>query len=138
MLLRSSQESYIFPLRDTFFEGQAAKIPYAYAEVLRAEYGEKSLTNTHYNGHYFDETKREWIPDMKELAKMEEDKRKKAEEKKKAEAKKKEDEKRKKEEEAKKKEDDKRMAEENRKAEELKKAEEKRKAEEMKNEKKMP
>lgn len=129
--MRSSQESYIFPLRDTFFEGQAAKIPYAYAEVLRAEYGEKSLTNTHYNGHYFDETKREWIPDMKELAKMEEDKRKKAEEKKKAEAKKKE-------EEAKKKEDDKRMAEENRKAEELKKAEEKRKAEEMKNEKKMP
>jgi hypothetical protein len=42
------QESYIFPLRDTFFEGQAAKIPYAYSEVLVAEYGKASLTNTHF------------------------------------------------------------------------------------------
>lgn len=40
------REDYIFPLRDSFFEGQPVKIPYAYAEVLAAEYGQGSLTNT--------------------------------------------------------------------------------------------
>ena len=45
------RESYIFPLRDSFFEGQAVKIPYAYAEVLSAEYGAKSLTNKDYQGY---------------------------------------------------------------------------------------
>jgi phosphorylcholine metabolism protein LicD len=48
LVLIEFQESYIFPLRDTFFEGQAAKIPYAYSEVLAAEYGKGSLTNTRY------------------------------------------------------------------------------------------
>jgi len=59
------RESYIFPLRDTFFEGQAAKIPYAYSEVLAAEYGKGSLTNTRYQNHRFDEAKLEWIPEFK-------------------------------------------------------------------------
>lgn len=44
------QDSYIFPLRDTYFEGTPAKIPFAYKEVLEAEYKEKALTNKDYEG----------------------------------------------------------------------------------------
>lgn len=46
--LMAKQENHIFPLRDTYFEGQAAKIPYAYAEILSAEYGKASLQQTFY------------------------------------------------------------------------------------------
>jgi len=56
------REPYIFPLRDTFFEGQPAKIPFAYAEILAAEYTEAALVRTEYQGHHFDEKKLEWIP----------------------------------------------------------------------------
>lgn len=59
------RDTYIFPLRDTVFEGAPAKIPYRYKEVLQAEYGERSLTNTDYHDHLFDEAKMEWIPKMK-------------------------------------------------------------------------
>jgi hypothetical protein len=44
------QDSYIFPLRDTFFEGSPAKIPFAYKEVLEAEYHAKALTLTEFEG----------------------------------------------------------------------------------------
>jgi hypothetical protein len=42
------QDSYIFPLRDTFFEGAPAKIPFAYKELLESEYREKALYKTDY------------------------------------------------------------------------------------------
>jgi hypothetical protein len=44
------QDTYIFPLRDTFFEGTPAKIPFAYKELLEAEYKEKALTLTDFEG----------------------------------------------------------------------------------------
>ena len=45
------QDSYIFPLRDTFFEGAPAKIPFAYKELLEAEYKERALTLTDFEGY---------------------------------------------------------------------------------------
>jgi phosphorylcholine metabolism protein LicD len=44
------QDTYVFPLRDTTFEGVRAKIPYKYKDLLVAEYGKDSLTNTDFNG----------------------------------------------------------------------------------------
>lgn len=43
------QEKYIFPLRETTYEGIPCLIPFAYSEVLAAEYGEQSLRNTEYH-----------------------------------------------------------------------------------------
>jgi hypothetical protein len=51
----------IFPLRETIFEGAAARIPFAYADVLTEEYGSESLSNTEYNDHKFDSVLQEWI-----------------------------------------------------------------------------
>ncbi|PMD38491.1 hypothetical protein L207DRAFT_431451 [Hyaloscypha variabilis F] len=87
------RDTYIFPLRDTFFEGAPAKIPFAYKELLEAEYKQKALTLTDFEGHHFDEEKLEWIPVPKKLdpkkeaarIKLEEEKAKKEEEKKKQE-----------------------------------------------------
>ena len=45
------RDTYIFPLRDTFFEGTPAKIPFAYKELLEAEYKEKALTLTDFEGY---------------------------------------------------------------------------------------
>ncbi|QSZ37643.1 hypothetical protein DSL72_008742 [Monilinia vaccinii-corymbosi] len=59
------RDTYIFPLRDTFFEGAPAKIPFAYKEILVAEYHEQSLTVTDFEGHHFDDDKMEWIPVQK-------------------------------------------------------------------------
>jgi len=50
MRLTVSQDTYIFPLRDTTFEGAPVKIPYQYRVLLESEYGESSLTNTDYEG----------------------------------------------------------------------------------------
>ncbi|TVY14206.1 Protein MNN4 [Lachnellula arida] len=74
------RDTYIFPLRDTFFEGTPAKIPFAYKEVLEAEYKKKALTLLDYEGHHFDEDKLEWVPVNKKYIA---DAKKKAEEKKK-------------------------------------------------------
>jgi phosphorylcholine metabolism protein LicD len=52
----------IFPLRESNFEGTPVKIPYAYAELLEEEYGPKCLTQKHFENHYFDTEKMEWIP----------------------------------------------------------------------------
>ncbi|KAJ6190663.1 hypothetical protein N7519_000684, partial [Penicillium mononematosum] len=40
------EESDIFPLRDSLFEGVPVKIPYAYTYLLEEEYGPKALTRT--------------------------------------------------------------------------------------------
>ncbi|EOD50336.1 putative mannosylphosphorylation protein [Neofusicoccum parvum UCRNP2] len=52
----------IFPLRDSTFENMPVKIPYAYTALLQEEYGARSLTNTRYEGHRFDQQTMEWIP----------------------------------------------------------------------------
>lgn len=51
----------IFPLRETTFEGAAAWIPFAYADVLTEEYGSESLSKTEFNDHTFDPNLQEWI-----------------------------------------------------------------------------
>jgi len=61
------RDSYIFPLRDTFFEGAPAKIPFAYKEILEAEYRKKALYTTNFEGHHFDDEKLEWIPNIKKI-----------------------------------------------------------------------
>ncbi|PQE18843.1 hypothetical protein CJF32_00006594 [Rutstroemia sp. NJR-2017a WRK4] len=63
------RDTYIFPLRDTFFEGSPAKIPFAYKEVLEAEYHAKALTLTEFEGHHFDDDKLEWVPILREVQK---------------------------------------------------------------------
>lgn len=59
--LHSYMYDQIFPLRETTFEGCAARIPFAYADVLTEEYGSESLSNTEYNDHQFDSELQEWI-----------------------------------------------------------------------------
>ena len=44
-----AQDTSIFPLRDTVFEGAPAKIPFKFREILESEYGKKSLVNTDFN-----------------------------------------------------------------------------------------
>jgi hypothetical protein len=51
----------IFPLRETIFEGAAARVPFAYAEVLAEEYGDEALSRTEFHEHKFDEGLREWV-----------------------------------------------------------------------------
>ncbi|TKA75377.1 hypothetical protein B0A55_06017 [Friedmanniomyces simplex] len=51
----------IFPLRHSDFEGYPAKIPFAYAELLIEEYGEKALSDVYYQNHRFDPEKGEWV-----------------------------------------------------------------------------
>lgn len=46
----SFQNYELFPLRDTFFEGVAAKIPNGYKDLLEEEYTQKALTLTTFEG----------------------------------------------------------------------------------------
>lgn len=46
----SFREKYIFPLRETSFEGTEALIPSAYMEVLSKEYGSEALIKGNYKG----------------------------------------------------------------------------------------
>ncbi|KAM7195081.1 LicD family domain containing protein [Naviculisporaceae sp. PSN 640] len=62
-------DTAIFPLRETTFEGVAAKIPYKYQQLLVEEYGKQALTRTHFNRHVFKEDTREWIPDPRYMFK---------------------------------------------------------------------
>lgn len=55
------QENDIFPLRRTVFEGVPAKVPYAYTKLLALEYGQRSMTNTQFNGYTFSEAAQLWI-----------------------------------------------------------------------------
>ncbi len=45
----ADQDTFVFPLRDTVFEGAPAKIPYKFRDVLESEYGKKALANTEFN-----------------------------------------------------------------------------------------
>lgn len=53
-------ESDIFPLRDSYFEGVPAKIPYAYAELLAEEYGASSMTKADFQGYHFSDESSTW------------------------------------------------------------------------------
>jgi hypothetical protein len=43
------QDTYLYPLWDTTFEGVPAKVPYKYREFLIGEYGEDALRNPDFN-----------------------------------------------------------------------------------------
>lgn len=49
-VLTFSQDTYLYPLLETTFEGVPCKIPYGYKEMLASEYDEKALKNTHFHG----------------------------------------------------------------------------------------
>ncbi|CAG8104666.1 unnamed protein product [Penicillium olsonii] len=53
-------ESDIFPLRESLFEGVSVKIPYAYTYLLEEEYSAKALTRTSFYGHNFNEQTKIW------------------------------------------------------------------------------
>ena len=57
-----NQEKDLFPLRDSFFEGTAAKIPYEYSKLLTDEYGTPSLTRTEFARHKWNQTSMLWEP----------------------------------------------------------------------------
>lgn len=57
------RDKYIFPLWDTVFEGAPVKIPFAYKELLVAEYKEKALSKKQFADHHFDDEVFKWIPD---------------------------------------------------------------------------
>ncbi|KAK4034150.1 LicD family-domain-containing protein, partial [Parachaetomium inaequale] len=61
-------DTYLFPLRNTTFEGVPAKIPYRYQELLAMEYGAGALTETGQHDHWFDEDKMQWV--LKEEPKL--------------------------------------------------------------------
>jgi len=52
----------IFPLRASTFEDHPCKIPYAYADLLVEEYGERALAEVRFDNHQFDAEKQEWVP----------------------------------------------------------------------------
>ena len=54
------QESQIFPLRGSYFEDVPVKIPYAYTDLLVEEYGSRSLSNTKFKEHRFNEDTKIW------------------------------------------------------------------------------
>ncbi|KAL1894677.1 mannosyltransferase [Sporothrix stenoceras] len=58
------RDTYLFPLRDTMFEGAPVKIPYRFRDILEAEYGENALVNKDFHEHNFDDEKMEWVPKM--------------------------------------------------------------------------
>ncbi|TPX17178.1 uncharacterized protein E0L32_003296 [Thyridium curvatum] len=71
------RDTYIFPLRETVFEGSPAKIPYRYKEILQAEYSAKSLYNKDFHDHLFDDAKMDWVPKIKQVTPEEEEAEKK-------------------------------------------------------------
>lgn len=44
------QDTYVFPLRETKFEGVSAKIPYRYEDMLVSEYGRRAVTQKAFAG----------------------------------------------------------------------------------------
>ncbi|RFU73636.1 mannosylphosphorylation [Trichoderma arundinaceum] len=55
------RDTYVYPLRDTTFEGVPCKIPYRYEEMLAAEYGTKALTRTEFHGYRFNDEAMKWV-----------------------------------------------------------------------------
>jgi phosphorylcholine metabolism protein LicD len=43
------QDSYIFPLLDTRFEGVKAKIPFGHKAILETEYNKQALSNKEFH-----------------------------------------------------------------------------------------
>ncbi|OJJ47703.1 hypothetical protein ASPZODRAFT_131258 [Penicilliopsis zonata CBS 506.65] len=54
------EENDIWPLRESLFEGVSVKIPYEYTKLLQEEYGSKSMTQTSFEGHKFNEDTKIW------------------------------------------------------------------------------
>ncbi|CAM1504598.1 Fc.00g021890.m01.CDS01 [Cosmosporella sp. VM-42] len=61
------RDTFVFPLRNTTFEGVPALIPFRYREMLASEYSEKALTNKHFHNHEFDEVEMKWVSTEEEL-----------------------------------------------------------------------
>ncbi|KAK0391727.1 hypothetical protein NLU13_1226 [Sarocladium strictum] len=59
------RDTYLYPLRQTTFEGAPALIPYRYDAMLRSEYGDQALTRTTFMGHVFDKKEMRWIKEPK-------------------------------------------------------------------------
>ncbi|KAH7313662.1 LicD family-domain-containing protein [Stachybotrys elegans] len=55
------RDTYLYPLRDTKFEGVAAKIPFMYEAMLVSQYGSDVLTNTEWKGYTFSTDKMRWV-----------------------------------------------------------------------------
>ncbi|KAF7551653.1 hypothetical protein G7046_g7659 [Stylonectria norvegica] len=55
------RDTFVFPLRNTTFEGVPALIPFRYKEMLKSEYGERALKNQKFHNHEFDEKEMTWI-----------------------------------------------------------------------------
>ncbi|RAK81111.1 putative mannosylphosphorylation protein (Mnn4) [Aspergillus fijiensis CBS 313.89] len=53
-------ETEIFPLRNSYFEGVPVKIPFEYVRLLKKEYGSKSMTATTFQGHHFNDATEVW------------------------------------------------------------------------------
>ncbi|KAF2878379.1 LicD family-domain-containing protein [Massariosphaeria phaeospora] len=51
----------LYPMRETVFEGVAAKVPYSYDKILIDEYTEKALILTRWEGHIWDAETKVWI-----------------------------------------------------------------------------
>ncbi|RDA95588.1 hypothetical protein CP533_1244 [Ophiocordyceps camponoti-saundersi (nom. inval.)] len=60
------RDTYVYPLRNTTFEGVRAMIPFRYKEMLESEYGKDSLKDTTFHGHVFDEKKMQWVLEPRE------------------------------------------------------------------------
>ncbi|PHH79669.1 hypothetical protein CDD80_4154 [Ophiocordyceps camponoti-rufipedis] len=54
------RDTYVYPLRNTTFEGVQAMIPFRYKEMLESEYGKEALTETTFNGYVFDVENQQW------------------------------------------------------------------------------
>ncbi|EQL02401.1 mannosylphosphorylation protein [Ophiocordyceps sinensis CO18] len=55
------RDTYVFPLRNTTFEGVPVMIPFKYQEMLESEYGEEALTKQKFKGHVFDQEDMQWV-----------------------------------------------------------------------------
>ncbi|KAL6689862.1 LicD family domain-containing protein [Trichoderma pleuroticola] len=51
----------LWPMRTTEFEGVKARIPYNFEDILRGEYGDKSLVVEEFQGHRWNRDINEWV-----------------------------------------------------------------------------
>lgn len=51
----------LWPMRETYYEGVVAKVPYAYERMLLEEYGNKSLLMDEFEGHKWNVIDRVWV-----------------------------------------------------------------------------
>lgn len=56
------REQDVFPLRDGLFEGMPVRVPRAYEELLRNEYGAEVMTQLQHKSHRFDRESWQWVP----------------------------------------------------------------------------